>query len=379
MRIGLDAHCLGGRKTGNETYTRELVAALGSMAVEDEFHVFVTRREQLEQMAAPRPGLRYHLLRPAHPALRMAFGWAMEARRRKLDVLHFQYFLPAMLPCRSVLMVHDISHERYPEFFPRNYRLLSRLIRQSCRRADWVLTVSEYSKCEIVELYRIPPERVTVTYNGCPSGFQPVPHDEALQRVKKYGIEDSYLLYVGTLQPRKNLPRLLAAYAECRRRSRVGQKLVIAGKKEWLFSPVFHTIREQRLEADVVLTGYVDHEDLPSLYSAADAFVYPSIYEGFGLPVVEAMACGTPVLTSYGSSLEEIAHGAALLANPLSVGDIALGLDRIANDRELRQKLARQGRERARKFSFRQTAEQTWDVFQRVCGAARCTCSTARD
>jgi glycosyltransferase involved in cell wall biosynthesis len=367
VRIGIDAHCLGQQKTGNETYTRELVQNLLRRPPNGHsIWIYLTEHSEALARANSNAASSFHLICPATPGLRFLLGFPIEARRRKLDLFHAQYFLPPALGCKTVLTVHDISYERFPEFFTRKHNFLSRaLIPDSCRRADRIITVSEHSKKDLVELYRLDPERITVTYNGYPEEFEPVPLCLAEETVARdFGIRGDYLLYVGALQPRKNLVRLLTAFQQLREKNKIPHKLVMAGKKEWLFADIFAAIREFQLENEVVVTGYVPVERLPSLFSAATAFVYPSIYEGFGMPVLEAMACGTPVITSTGSSLEEIAGGAAVLVDPYDVTALANAIEDVVTDGDLQCRLRESGFQRVKNFSYRRMAEQTLSVFE---------------
>jgi glycosyltransferase involved in cell wall biosynthesis len=369
VRIGIDAHCLGQKKTGNETYTRELVDNLAHRPPNGHsFWIYLTEQKEAVERKDCGDSVRYHLIRPENAAFRLLLGFPIEARRRRLDVFHAQYFLPPGLGCKTVLTVHDISHERFPEFFTRKYNYLARtLIPDSCRRADWILTVSEHSKKDLVELYRLDPERITVTYNGYPEGFRPIPKSIAQETVDRlFGISSDYLLFVGALQPRKNLRRLLMAYQQLRLKKKIEHKLVIVGKKEWLFESIFAAVRDLQLDNDVIFTGYLPSEHLPSLFSAATVFIYPSIYEGFGMPVLESMACGTPVITSTGSSLEEIAHGAAVLVDPYDVAALSTAIEDVVTNPEKQRTLSEAGLNRIKEFSYRRMAEETLTIFERV-------------
>ena len=215
--------------------------------------------------------------------------------------------------------IPDIAYEHYPQFFSKFDVLRAKvLIRRSAERADHIITVSDYSKNDISRTYHIDPARITVTHEGAGSDFFPRDKDECREQIaRKYGIKASFILYVGRLQERKNLRRLLSAYARVKKEG-ADEKLVLVGKKDWGSGNIQTHLRSLDLKDSVIFTGYVPSADLPVFYNAAEAFIYPSIFEGFGLPVIEAMACGTPVLTSYGSSLQEVAGDAALLVDPMS-------------------------------------------------------------
>jgi glycosyltransferase involved in cell wall biosynthesis len=284
-----------------------------------------------------------------------------------LDVFHAQFIVPPFLKCKTVTTIPDIAYEHVPQFFParqRNY--LKLLVRESARRADHVITVSEYSKRALVDTYGVSAEKITVTYEGAGKQFVPLDREKAREDLaRKYGIHDRFILYLGRLQARKNLARLVESYARVRK-SGLPHKLVLAGKPDTLFQPVRARIRELKLENDIVLPGYVAAEDVPAFFNAAEVFVYVSFYEGFGLPIMEAMACGTPVITSRGTSLEEVAGDSAILVDPMDEASIAEALKEVLSDAELRVRLGNAGLARSRQFNFKNAAEQTIGVYERV-------------
>lgn len=368
MRIAIDAHQIGQRRSGSETYAYNLVRHLGLLQPNgDKYVVYLDAHQALEGIT-----LCPQLIRKPIPTssshLRFGLFYPFEAWRKAFDIFHSQFSVPPWLRARSVLTVYDLAFERFPHFFNSKERLLMKvLVPWSCRRADHIITISECSKRDLVEMYRVKPERITVTYPGPAENCQPIDQEQAQDRLREaYGIKSPFILYVGNLEPRKNLSRLLEAFAELKRKERVVHKLVIVGQKAWLFDGIFATIRDQSLAGEVVLTGYIPANDLPFFYNAASFMIYPSLYEGFGLPVVEAMACGTPVITSLGSSLEEIAQDAALLVDPYSVSSIAAAMEKLANGPDLQRKLRVAGLARAACFSFQRMAEQTQSVYHRV-------------
>lgn len=365
MRVAIDAHHIGERRTGTETYLYHLVKNLAALEPNGErYSIYLNRSAQID-------GLEYNSnfqsrrLPVSRRFTRYGIFYPLESWRKRFDLLHAQFILPPSLRCRSVLTVHDVCYEQFPQFFrPAVRRQMKLLVPWSCKRADHIITVSESSKRDIVRLYGIDPSRVTVTYPGAGDLFRPIDRSCARERIsKQYGINAPFLLYVGNLEPRKNLARLLQAFSELRREEKIGHKLVIVGQAAWMFNDILDILRRDGLSSEVILTGYVPTEDLPSFYSAAEVMVYPSLFEGFGLPVVEAMSCGTPVITSCGSSLEEIASDAALLIDPYSVSSIAGAIATLANDAALRKTLALAGIKRATAFSFRRMAEETREVY----------------
>jgi glycosyltransferase involved in cell wall biosynthesis len=367
MRVGIDAHCLGQRKTGNETYTYNLVKHLAKLDRDGvQYTVYLGGEWGRKESIFNEAWFGSRMIRPLNPFIRIPVGFAIQARKRKLDVFHAQYFLPHHLGCRTVLTVHDVLFERFPEFFTKwDYFSLKVGVRRSCERADHIITVSEASKKDLVELYGLDPSKISVTYPGTDPLFRPLDIVTARKCLsEKYGIEEDFLLYVGAIQPRKNIPRLLSAFAKVRCEQRLPHKLVIVGPKAWLAENTFHSLERSRAKQDIVVTGYVSREDLPYFYNAATAFVYVSICEGFGLPVLEAMACGTPTITSQGSSLEEIAAGAALLADSTDEDAIASAMSKLLSDSELRARMRELGIARSRQFSCHRMAAETQRIYR---------------
>jgi glycosyltransferase involved in cell wall biosynthesis len=267
-----------------------------------------------------------------------------------------------------VLTVHDVLFERYPELFARMDLYRNKIgIPWSCRRADHIITVSESSKRDLIEIYGLEASRITVTYHGPDDLYCPLDQEEAKECLRRtYGLEGEFILYVGTIQPRKNLPRLVAAFAELKRKRRIPHKLVIVGPKAWLTTEAFRAIENRSAKHDVVVTGYVPKNDLAYFYNAATVFVYVPICEGFGLPVLEAIACGTPTITSRGSSLEEVAGGAAVLVDPLDVSEIESAIENVITNSDLRASLRMLGLARSRHFSCHEMAIQTQAVYRQV-------------
>jgi glycosyltransferase involved in cell wall biosynthesis len=371
LRIGIDVHSIGSHKGGNETYYRELIRELVKVRCDHRFFLYYTNPATREQIAGD-DRIVLERLSPAHPALRIPFTIPRRSRLDQLDVFHAQFIVPPFLKCKTVTTIPDIAYEHYPEFFPAHQRaLLKILVRESAKRADHIITVSEYSKRDLVQTYGIREEKITVTYEGAGEEFAPLDREKSREVLaRKYRIDGDFVLYLGRLQGRKNLMRLVNAYARTRKLG-FPHKLVLAGQQDSLFQPVLSRIQELRLENNILLPGYVAAADVPAFYNAAEVFVYPSIYEGFGLPIAEAMACGTPVVTSRGSSLDEVASDAAVLVDPLDELSIAEALNRVLADPELRKRLGHAGLKRSRQFSFENAARQTISVYEQVMDGER--------
>ncbi|MDI6858528.1 MAG: glycosyltransferase family 1 protein [Dehalococcoidia bacterium] len=370
MKIAIDAHMVGHQATGNETYTLNLIDALARLdGAGREYTVYVDRRGLSSLPPSLNGRVRVRVLPLHSPLVRIPFLLPVELWRRRADVAHMHYILPPVVPrCATVLTVHDISFERYPDFFSRSELLRARtLVPFSARRADVVIAVSEFTKADLVSFYGIDPEKIVVTSAAPAPHFHPLDDRRRIDAVRReYGIDGPFILYVGNIQPRKNLRRLIEAFAATACESDIPHRLVIVGKKAWLHSPVLEAARASRLSERITFTGYVPDKDLPALYNAADLFVYPSIFEGFGLPVLEAMSCGTPVITSNTSSLPEVGGDAAVYFDPLDAGDIARAIRAALADPELRSRLSARGLARAKEFSWAATARKTVEAYEQA-------------
>lgn len=366
--IGIDVHSIGTRAGGNETYYRELIKELLKIRCDHRFLLYYISPLAAKQIAVSH-GAVLKRLAPAHCSLRIPFTLPWRSKCDHLDLFHAQFIVPPFLKCKTVTTIPDIAYEHFPQFFPASQRaFLKVLVRESAKKADHIITVSQYSKRDLVETYGIKPEKITVTYEGAGDEFGPRNKDQAKENLRrKYGLDWPFILYVGRLQARKNLARLVRSYAEIRKTG-IEHKLVLAGRLDSLFRPVISLVRDLGLESDVVFPGYIDAAELPDLYSAADVFVYPSLYEGFGLPVIEAMACGTPVITSRGSSLEEVAGQAAVLVDALDEESITSALRLVLSDGNLRERLHRAAIQRSHDFSFKNAARQTLSVYEFLLG-----------
>lgn len=373
-RIGIDAHAIGERLTGNETYITNLIQGLLDLDSQHEFVLFFTQEEAANRWQQSHDRIRAVLAHPAQPLLRVPLVMPWLARREKIDLLHVQYVGPPHLPVPLVTTVHDISFEHYPQFFTRREVLQFRAtILFSVRRADKIITVSHYSKRDLIETYGVPEDKIVVTYNGVAPCFKPLTTpEEGRQAAQKYGVSGPYILAVGNLQPRKNLVRLIDAYARLRNaRPEIGHRLVIVGKKAWKYHPILEFARRSRWADDIIFTGYVPIAELPLLYGGAEALVYPSIFEGFGLPPLEAMACGTPVVVSDRSALPEIVGDAGLKVDPFDTEAIAAAMAALILEPSVARWFGAAGIKRAERFKWSQCAATTLEVYEEICARPR--------
>jgi glycosyltransferase involved in cell wall biosynthesis len=372
LRIAIDAHSVGTGLGGNESYATNLIEALASIDSINQYTLYITRREALERFRNRWPNFSVRRTLPHTPLIRIPLTLSAELRKNPVDVLHVQFTSPPFSPCPVVVSIHDLSFEHLPQTFKwRSRKQLRITVRRSARAAAQVVTLSQYARNDLVSTYRLKPEKVNVIPLAAPSHFRWTSNEQELQRVRQtYGIEGEYILSVGAIQPRKNLSRLIAAYSRLRGAKPGGKlpKLVLVGKCAWLYEETLRTIRELGVTDSVVLTGYVPQADLPPLYSGTLCFVYPSYFEGFGLPPLEAMQCGAPVIVGNRTSLPEVVGNAGLLVDPFDVDDIASAIQRLIADSGLRTTLRAQGLERAKLFDWQKTARQTLAVYQKAAG-----------
>lgn len=370
MRIAIDAHSVGAKLAGNESYAVNLIEALAEIDGVNEYTLYVTTAEAHNRFQQRWPNFKVQTTLPHTPLIRIPLTLSAELRKHPVDVLHVQFTAPPFCPCPAVVSIHDLSFEHLPETFNRRSRTQLRLtVRHSARRAAKILTLSEHTRRDIIDTYGISPDRITAIPLAAPAHFGPVVNEKELQRVRhNYGIDGNYVLSVGSIQPRKNLVRLIKAYASLRG-SQGGNKLpklVLVGKRAWLFDETLRALEETGSNDSVVMTGYVPETDLPALYSGALCFIYPSFFEGFGLPPLEAMKCGAPVIVGNATSLPEVVGDAALKVDPFDVSAIAWAMDQLIKDAELRQELSAKGLARARLFDWKETARKTLAVYEQV-------------
>jgi len=375
LRIAIDAHSVGTGLGGNESYATNLIEALAEIDSANSYTLFVTRQAAVDRFKNRWPNFSVRLTLPHTPLIRIPLTLGAELRRNPVDILHVQYTSPPFAPCPVVVSIHDLSFEHLPRTFKRRSRTQLRwTVRQSAHRAARILAVSEHARSDISKTYGISPDLITVIPLAAPRHFAPVKDEKELQRVRNtYGIKGDYILSVGSIQPRKNLTRLVAAYATLHRSRSKSKlpKLVLVGKYAWLYEETLRAIRTSGVKDNVILTGQVPHADLPALYSGAVCFVYPSYFEGFGLPPLEAMKCGIPVIVGNRTSLPEVVGEAGVQVDPFDVEAIGHELARLIDNPDVREQLRVKGLAQAERFDWRETARRTLTVYEQAFDEAR--------
>lgn len=366
MNLFIDGDTMKNGQAGIGYYTYNLIQELAGLLAEDE-QVSVRIRPGLLDKAGSLDFREIKLL-PSYEHRISKYLPYSPKWMKEFDLYHQPSFIPHIFPGKTIVTVHDMSHQAFPQYHPRYRVLLFKAFEKRIKRSDQIITVSEYSRQEIAELLKISEDKITITYLGAGPQYRPLTVSEKKRSDlrSKYHLPEQFFLYVGTIEPRKNLERLVEAYHFFRLEQPQSElKLVLAGGKGWLYDRIFARVKELNLEQEIIFTGYVENEDLPYIYNLAMALVYPSLYEGFGLPPLEAMSSGTPVISSKASSIPEVVGEAGLLINPYQVNELTEAIYRVASSVSLRNNMSKMGLERAGRFSWKKCALETLQVYRR--------------
>jgi len=368
MRVGIDARLVYYHPAGISRYCLQLMQALAEIDHEDQFVVFQSRRDT-RQLVAQSNFQRRPVWTPSHHPLEQYF-LSLELRFTPLDVLHSPDFIPPFRRrCRSIITIHDLVFLLYPQFLTKSSARYYGQIDQAVRHTDHIIAVSESTRRDIVRLLGVPEQMITVIYEAPRRFFHPLPEVDIRSRLqKRFGLEREFVLFVGTIEPRKNVPTLLSAFQQMLDHYHPEVDLVLAGAPGWLTDEVHGLVGRLGLTGRVHFLGRVSDEELVWLYNAARMLVLPSFYEGFGLPPLEAMACGAPVIVSNVSSLPEVVGDAGLLIDPANADELTVAMWRLLSDEPLRQELIAKGFKRAACFSWERAARETLDLYRRVAG-----------
>jgi glycosyltransferase involved in cell wall biosynthesis len=372
MNVTIDVSPAVHQRAGLGRYVGELVKALQAV-VGEELHLSTFFAEA--QRARPEgtiKALPHYRSRLGYKPWRLAAMVSSYARvpfdgyYGKPQLVHATDHLLPHLRAASVFTLHDLIFEIYPEHHKRyNYTFLKLMMPRFLRGADRIIAVSQHTRADAVRLYGINEDKITVIYEGVDPRYQPGHDPRALATARaRYNLPEQFILHVGTIEPRKNLASLLDAFAVLKSEFN-GLKLVLVGKKGWLYDSFFQKLAASGLEGEVLFPGFVAEEDLPLVYQLATVFAFPSVYEGFGLPPLEAMACGVPVVCSNASSLPEVVGEGGLLIDPHDTTELTTALRRVLHDDSLRRELSSRGVEQAARFSWEKAARETLDVYRR--------------
>jgi glycosyltransferase involved in cell wall biosynthesis len=370
MRIGIDIGPITSTRTGVGNYCFYLLKHLLPLAPDDTFHGFASGRAQVDLgELAGRVGHK-HVPIPTRIlyAVWNALGTPkVDNMLGGVDVYHAtNFYLPPTRTAKTVLTIHDLAFWAKPEWCsPKIVGPFFKAVGHAAKNADHIMAYSEATKRDIVRFLDANPEKITVAPMAVDEAFAPLPRDEATKRATKdYGVETPFLLFVSTLEPRKNIPTLLEAFAKIA--DDIPHNLVLIGSVGWNAEPIFEAIDKLGLQDRVIRPGFVPHMELPVFYCAADAFVFPTHYEGFGLPLLEALTCGCPVVTSDNSSVPEVTGDAALASDANDVDAIAANILRVLNESDLREDMISKGQRHAQRYSWGNMAQATLDVYRSV-------------
>ena len=375
MRIAIDLSPAIHQKAGLGRYARTLTEHLIALDAANEYVAFAYGRFAPNALspalrALPRANVPLGA-RPWRMSVWLAhvLGVSLDRALPRADIFHAtEHLLPPLKNARTVFTLHDLIFRLYPKHhLPLNHWFLTNAMPFFLRRADAIIAVSECTKSDAIRLYHLSPGKITVIYEGVNPALGPVTDPDLIAQARaRYAHHQPFIFFVSTIEPRKNIPTLVDALKELRRRG-FKHRLLIAGRKGWLYQNTFDHINQAGMESQVDFLDFVPDADLPALFAACDAFVFPSLYEGFGLPPLEAMACGAPVVCSNTSSLPEVVGNAALLVNPRDAREIANAIERVVSSRALRDELRAKGIAQASRFSWERAARETLAVYERVC------------
>jgi glycosyltransferase involved in cell wall biosynthesis len=365
VKIGFDLTITKINQAGTSVYANSLATALQNLDAENVYQVFATRQQR---DMSERKTLRSQMQTIYRDMVWMHVLLPWQVYRTQVDILHMPAnVIPMFSSCPTVVTILDMIILQTPQYFTFWHRNYARIfVPLAAKYASMILTISEQSKRDIVRQLNVSPDKVTITYPAASPKFRPVSEQEIAQIRSQYSL-GSFILTVGALEPRKNISRLLQAFALLRR-SGFSFQLVQAGPPGWFFDGILAEANRLGLQDSVRFLGRVPLDDLVRLYNAASVFVYPSLYEGFGLPALEAMTCGCPVITSNMSSLPEVVGEAGMMIDPYDVQQLADAIQRVLEDKALAQDMRQQGLERASLFSWQRCARETLNVYHQVLG-----------
>ncbi len=371
-RIGIDARLFGtALAVGIGRYTEELIRNLVGLDKDNKYHIFLSK-SAAENFPIYAPNLSKTGVDFSHYSYSEQFKYPIILKKTDLDLIHYTNFNSPIFftSIPSVATIHDLTLWFFPGRGQKSWfrRMIYRLvIKRTCENAKRIIAITKKTKQDIVELLGINPEKITVIYEAVPSNYKVVNNDQKIKKLKhKFNISKPYVMYVGQWREHKNIVRMIRAFSLLSRRYGVDYQLVMVGRVDNRYPQVMATIKELGLTNQVVFTGYVPDSELPYIYNGAEFFVWPSLYEGFGLPPLEAMACGVPVVSSNASCMPEVLGDAAYYFDPLSVEAIAKAMADVASSYALKRELRLKGLRQAKKYSFEKATKQTSNMYKQV-------------
>jgi len=368
MKVGITAEALSSKGAGIGTYDYNLIKNLNEFN-ECRFSLMLYENDilfpSIDKIIISNPFYKISKLYLWHPYLSII----LNSKNYNLDIIHSLNQGPAFFKLKKqkyIITIHDILPIVFPRMRPFNIFLIYKsLLPRTLKNAHKTIAVSISTKQDLMKYFNVPEDKIRVIYEAADEKFKPLNNDKVNEVKKKYHLNFSFILYVGGLAAHKNISILIKSFYKIKNKG-ITHKLIIAGTKRWKYKEIFEIITKLNLQNDVIFTGYFPEEDLPALYNAADLFVYPSLYEGFGLPPLEAMACGTPVITSNTSSLPEVVGDAGIMIDPYDVDGLADAMYEVLRNDGLREKMVKSGLERAKTFSWKKTARETLKVYEEV-------------
>ncbi len=375
MKVNIELQPALKDRTGVGWYVYEIVKHLpkGKIKITGTIFNFLKRRDDTEVIKGLDINISSFYLLPYRIYLFLIKTFNIPYNyffRPKADLYHFMgYIVPDSIKGKVILTVYDLVVELFPETMEeKNRELLRKEMRRSIKRADHIITISNSAKSELVNVLGISEEKIDIISPGVDYDiFNTRVNAETKSRVKhKYSLPDEYILYLGTLEPRKNISTLIKAFIKLKKEKKITEKLVIAGKKGWNYENIYKIIYKNNFENEIIFTGYVDENEKPAIYQMSKLFVFPSLYEGFGIPVLESMASGVPVIVSNTSSLPEVVEDAGILVDPQKVEDIEISIYKVLTNEKLRTELIEKGLEQSKKFTWETSASKLYKIYDKV-------------
>ncbi len=370
MRIGIDATSIPSQRGGVGFYIVNLISTLLEIDRENKYFIFMKKGDLSE--IKDKANDRFIEVNITSRLARLTWEQTIlptMINRYKIDVFHSpHYTVPFRAKVKKVVTFHDMTFFSHPEYHLKlKVQFFRRIIPRAAKMADQIISNSKNTKNEIIKFLNVDGQKITVTHFAIDKNrYKPIPKGQVKEQIKKkYDIKDEYILFVGTLEPRKNIASLVNNFFRLKENGLFPGKLVLAGGKGWGFSEIQKIIKDHHFGKDVLLVGYVPEDDLPFLFNGATVFVYPSYYEGFGIPPLEAIACGTPTITSNISSIPEIMGEAAVLINPQRSDRLYQSLSSLVQNKAERERLRKAGLQRAEHFTWEKTARETLEVYQK--------------